>query len=160
MWLFLILVLVPIIEIALFIQVGGFLGLWPTLAIVILTAFAGTALLRSQGFAVMGQLQNSMAQGESPVTPIINGALILVAGVVLLTPGFFTDTVGILLLIPPIRAAIIKWGGAKLVNSANVHVYSNQPEQAPKNTPNDTVEGDFSVIDEDKDPGNSGWTKH
>ena len=86
---FAILVAVPIIEIALFIQVGGAIGMWPTLAIVVLTALAGTILLRSQGLATLNTLQNSVASGQNPMEPIAHGALILIAGVLLLTPGFF-----------------------------------------------------------------------
>ena len=90
-WLFLIFLGVPIIEIALFIKVGGAIGLLPTLAIVILTAIAGTALMRRQGLKALDQLRASLEQGGDPVGPIAHGALILVAGVLLLTPGFFTD---------------------------------------------------------------------
>src|SRR5210317_484928 len=103
MWLFVIFVVVPIVEIALFIEVGGFLGLWPTLAIVVLTALAGSALLRSQGFATLETLQNNLRTGGDPINPIAHGALILVAGVLLLTPGFFTDSVGLSLMIPQVR---------------------------------------------------------
>ncbi len=83
--LLLIFVAIPIIEIALFIQVGGWLGLWPTLGIVVLTAVIGTYLLRLQGMAELAKLQGSMSNGQSPVGPIANGALILVAGVLLST---------------------------------------------------------------------------
>ncbi|MEL6220380.1 MAG: FxsA family protein [Pseudomonadota bacterium] len=108
MWLFVALIAVPIIEIALFIEVGGAIGLWPTIAIVIATAVAGGILLRSQGFAAMNELQRRMAVGEDPSGTLAHGAMILIAGVLMLTPGFFTDTVGFLLLVPAVRAALIK----------------------------------------------------
>ncbi|GMG83444.1 hypothetical protein LNKW23_26570 [Paralimibaculum aggregatum] len=108
MLIFLALVAVPIIEIALFIEVGGWIGLWPTIAIVIATAVAGTALLRAQGMAALGELQRRLDRGGDPSGPLAHGALILVAGIMLLTPGFFTDTVGFLLLIPPVRALVIR----------------------------------------------------
>ena len=90
MWLLILFIAVPIIEIGLFIQVGGFIGFWPTIAIVILTALLGSTLLRSQGMTALGNLQSSVGAGENPMGHIAHGALILVAGVVLLTPGFFT----------------------------------------------------------------------
>ncbi|MEL6197038.1 MAG: FxsA family protein [Pseudomonadota bacterium] len=108
MLLFLALLIVPIVEIGLFIEIGGWLGLWPTIAIVILTAMIGTVLLRTQGIGVLAELQRKLEHGEDPSGTLANGALILVAGVVLLTPGFFTDAVGFLLLIPPVRAALIR----------------------------------------------------
>ena len=94
---------VPVIEIALFIEVGGWIGLWPTLAIVIVTAFAGTTLLRIQGLAVLQRAQESAARNEVPVQEVFNGLCLLVAGVLLLTPGFFTDALGFLLFVPLFR---------------------------------------------------------
>lgn len=149
---------IPIIEIGLFIKVGGLLGLWPTLLIVVLTALIGTYLLRLQGMAALARLQNNLQTGKSPMDPIVNGAMILVAGMLLLTPGFFTDTIGLLLLIPPVRAVVIKWGAARLVNSSTV-VFTNATNSRPHDP--GAVEGDFVVLDDDepKKPGNSGWTK-
>lgn len=149
---------IPIIEIGLFIKVGGLLGLWPTLLIVVLTALIGTYLLRLQGMAALARLQNNLQTGQSPMDPIVNGALILVAGMLLLTPGFFTDTIGLLLLIPPVRAVVIKWGAAKFVNSSSV-VFTNATHSRPRDP--GAVEGDFVVLDDDEPekPGNSGWTK-
>ena len=92
-----------LIEIALFIQVGGWLGLWPTLLIVLITAILGTTLVRSQGAQALGQLRSSMGELRDPAEPLANGAMILFAGALLLTPGFFTDAVGFALLIPGIR---------------------------------------------------------
>lgn len=103
MWLFLIFLAVPLIEIGLFIQVGGAIGLLPTLVIVILTALLGTALVRQQGIAVLNDLRRSLDTFDDPARPLVHGALILFAGALLLTPGFFTDAVGLSLLVPPVR---------------------------------------------------------
>lgn len=156
--LLLIFVAIPIIEIALFIQVGGWLGLWPTLGIVILTAVIGTFLLRQQGMAELAKLQGSMQGGGNPVDPIANGALILVAGVLLLTPGFFTDGVGFALLTPPVRAVVIKWLAARFASSPNV-VFTHPNQPAPRDK--GAVDVDYVVLDDDEptEPGNSGWTK-
>lgn len=163
--LFLILfIAVPIIEIALFIQVGDLIGLWRTLGIVILTAILGTFLLRLQGMAALQRLQTSLNEGGNPVDPIVHGALILAAGLLLLTPGFFTDAVGFSLLVPPVRAAIIRWGAVRFMQSGAT-VYTSANMGGAPNRPQDpgAVEGDFVVLDDDNDqpnPGNSGWTKH
>ena len=164
MWLFAILVAVPIIEIALFIQVGGAIGMWPTLAIVILTAFAGTILLRAQGTATLHKLQNSMVEGQNPITPMAHGALILIAGVLLLTPGFFTDAFGLSLMIPPVRAAFIKAGAARFAGRSSVIFTQGQQRSRASGTQSarpDIVDGDFTVENETdpKAKGNSGWTR-
>lgn len=115
MWLFLALVAVPLIEIALFIQVGGLIGLWPTLATVVLTALIGAVLLRRQGLAQLAALRGRLREGGDPLGPLAHGALILVAGVLLLTPGFFTDSVGLALLVPQVRARAIRALGRRIV---------------------------------------------
>ena len=102
---------VPIGEIAVFIQAGELLGLWPTLGTVILTAIAGTALLRHQGFDTLRRIQKSTEQGEMPVRELFDGFCLLIAGALLLTPGFITDGVGFLLFLPPFRRLL---GGAAL----------------------------------------------
>ena len=158
MWLLALFVAIPIVEIALFIQVGGWIGVWPTIAIVFLTAVAGTALVRSQGLAVLRRLQASVAEGGDPMGPIAHGALILVAGVLLLTPGFFTDSVGLMLLVPPVRAAVIRWGAARVTMVGAARMRAGRPASA------DTVEADYVVVSErerEMPPGRGGseWTR-
>jgi UPF0716 protein FxsA len=97
---------VPVVEIALFIQVGGWIGLWPTLALIVFTAVLGTYLLRQQGLATLARARASMSRHEFPVNEVFDGACLLFAGALLLTPGFLTDAVGALLLLPPFRNAI------------------------------------------------------
>jgi UPF0716 protein FxsA len=130
MWLFVVFVLVPIIEIALFIKVGGLIGLWPTLAI-----------------------------GGDPISPIAHGALILVAGVLLLTPGFFTDSLGLALLIPPVRVQVIRWIGQRIAQG-DIRVYSSESHAPRRRSDDGTLEGDYTVVDEEPaEKGDSGWTK-
>lgn len=100
---------VPLIEIAVFIEVGGIIGLWPTIGLVILTAVAGTALLRAQGLATLRRAQASLDRGEAPLREVFDGACLLVAGALLLTPGFVTDALGLSLFLPPIRSALLAW---------------------------------------------------
>lgn len=97
---------VPAIEIYLIITVGSALGALPTLAIVAATAIIGATLARSQGFAVLQNLRESLRSGQGGVSALIEGALVLAAGVTLLAPGFVTDAVGLALLLPPVRAAV------------------------------------------------------
>lgn len=78
---------VPVIEIALFIQVGGILGLWPTVALILITAIVGASLVRSQGLQTLVTVQQRMQKGELPAQQIVEGVMLAVAGVLLLTPG-------------------------------------------------------------------------
>ena len=160
MWIFVLLVAVPIIEIALFIELGGWVGLWPTIGLVIVTAILGAALLRAQGFAAMTRLQQSMAEGGDPRGPMAHGVMILIAGLLMLTPGFFTDTVGFLLLIPPVRAAIITWAGPRLAARA-VYVNSAGAEPPFQRRPDDgPIEADYEdLTDGAPRAGGSGWSR-
>jgi UPF0716 protein FxsA len=101
-------IFIPLAEIAVFIKVGGWLGLGPTLALIILTAVAGTWLLRHQGLAVLARAQQQMQQGVPPVAEVLEGCCLVLAGVLLLTPGFLTDAAGALLLLPPVRAMLYR----------------------------------------------------
>ncbi|WP_336079693.1 FxsA family protein [Thalassospira sp. CH_XMU1448-2] len=113
-------VAMPIIEIAVFIQAGELIGLWPTIGIVILTAILGTSLMRAQGLQTLAKAQSQMDQGEMPIGPMFDGICILIAGVLLLTPGFVTDTMGFLLLVPPLRQLVGAKVIMKLVQSGNI----------------------------------------
>jgi len=108
-YLFLIFLLVPILEIYLLIQIGGVIGALWTVALVVLTAFAGAYLLKLQGFATLKRAQESLARGELPAGSLLEGAILLVSGALLLTPGFFTDAIGFICLVPTARQAIAAW---------------------------------------------------
>ena len=97
---------VPLIEIALFIEIGGLLGLWPTLATIVATAVIGGAMLRSQGFGTLLRARAMLARGEVPLREVFDGVCLIVAAALLLTPGFLTDAVGFLLLVPGVRTLI------------------------------------------------------
>ncbi len=94
---------VPLIEIGVFIPVGDWIGLMPTLALVVLTAVLGTWQLRAQGLATLLRARNQVDRGALPARELFDGACLLVAGALLLTPGFVTDTAGFLLFLPPVR---------------------------------------------------------
>jgi len=111
-------ILVPLIEIALFIQVGDVIGLWWTLATVVVTAIVGASLVRRQGADILARLQHSMDTLRDPTEPLAEGAMVLFSGALLLTPGFFTDVVGFALLVPGVRLAIISHVARRLAKNA------------------------------------------
>lgn len=94
---------VPLIELALLIKLGNVIGLWPTILIVIGTGVLGAALARSQGTQVVSAIRAELAEGRPPTESLLNGLLVLVGGVVLLTPGLLTDLLGFSLLVPSTR---------------------------------------------------------
>lgn len=121
------LIVVPLVEIGLFIQVGGAIGLWPTIALVIVTAVAGAALLRAQGLATLGRLQAEIDRGGDPSGPMAHGALLLFAGALLLTPGFFTDAVGLALMAPPVRDWLIRSLGRRVATVVVARARDRRP---------------------------------
>ncbi|MHA1560045.1 MAG: FxsA family protein [Alphaproteobacteria bacterium] len=98
-----ILLVVPVLEIAVFILVGGQIGLGWTLLLILATAVLGTMLLRRQGFAVLERMREDVNLGRVPAAAMAHGVLIIVAGVLLLTPGFVTDALGFMLFVPQLR---------------------------------------------------------
>lgn len=159
MWLLIAFIAVPLIEIGLFIKVGGMIGLWPTLAIVLATAIVGSWLVRMQGAAALAQLRGSLNELRDPTEPIAHGALILLAGALLLTPGFFTDAMGILLLIPPVRAALLRYLATRV--RVERFTFGDMPPRRDPQRP-DIIDGEFHEIDpENSVPRTpSGWTRH
>lgn len=163
MWLLAAFIGIPLIEIALFVQVGGLLGLWPTLLIVVLTAIAGAALVRSQGIVALGNIQRSLDRFDNPTAPLAHGAMILVSGMLLLTPGFFTDAVGFALLVPGLRGRVI----VALQRRITVHTAQTGPDgpdfgSRPRGP--GVIDGEFHEIDPDSIPPRrgdtpSGWTR-
>lgn len=154
MYLFLAFLLVPLIEIGLFIQVGGWIGLWPTLGIVVLTAVIGTWLMRTQGLMAMGNLRSSFSELRDPTEPLAHGAMILIAGALLLTPGFFTDTVGFALLAPPIRSAVFNYVRKRV----KVQTFDMGGRAQPQRHDDDVIDVEFHEVDPNAPP--SKWTKH
>lgn len=115
---------VPIIEIAVFIKVGGWIGLWPTIGIVILTAVIGTAMLRQQGISILFRIQENLEANKLPVRELFDGVCLVIAGAFLLTPGFVTDGLGFALFVPPFRHAIAGCIGQKIVARADVRFHA------------------------------------
>ena len=177
MRLFWLVLVLPIIEIALFIQVGGLIGLWPTLALVLLGGVAGTALLRSQGAQAMAELQRGLGVIGDPMRPLAHRALILLAGMLLVVPGFFTDLLGLLLLVPGVRRALMhRLGRGVTVSSFAAAGMRRDAHRAPFG--DGVIDGDYVVDDPrparppvdlppelddatpPRPPRGSGWTRH
>ena len=131
---------VPLVEIAVFIQVGERIGLWPTLAVVILTAVAGTFMLRLQGMMTLMRARAAMERGEMPLAEVFDGACLLVAGALLLTPGFVTDALGGLLFLPPVRLGLRKLLGRFF-----------RPIHVRRAYDDGTIDGEYTVVEPDPD---------
>lgn len=144
-------IIVPIVEIALFIQVGGLIGLWPTLASVVLTAIVGTAVLRYQGLQVLRRAQASIEQSRVPVDSVMHGAFLLVAGLLLLTPGFFTDAVGFALLVPSLRLWVARVVWQRIRRSVQVHTGTGRSGAKGHGEDRSVIEGEAVEIEADGD---------
>tara|TARA_B100001250_G_scaffold237078_1_gene203649 strand:- start:143 stop:628 length:486 start_codon:yes stop_codon:yes gene_type:complete len=154
MWLLLLFILIPLLEIWLFILLGGFIGVYLTLFVILLTAILGTFLVKTQGINVLKEIQSKFNELENPTEPIVHGAMILFAGALLLTPGFFTDTVGFLLLLPKVRKAAFFW----LKNKVNLVKHSSSEiGGGDKNKYSDIEVTDYKEVEpEEKSP----WTNN
>lgn len=129
--------LLPLLEIAVFIMVGGAIGILPTVLLTVATAVAGSLMLRQQGLSLIMRMQSELDSGRVPADDIMHGAMIVLASILLLIPGFVTDAVGLLLFIPPIRSAIARF----IVARSNVVIVQN----------GNLRQGDGRVVDLDED---------
>jgi len=171
--LFTLFIVVPIVEITVLMQVGELIGAWPTIAIVIISAWLGAKYVREQGLATLQSVQTKMAKGTIPSSEIVTGLMLLVAGVLLVTPGFVTDIFGLLLLVPSVRQALASTVQTHIKNSqgsafgtnahfhsspftqSNGHTYENAAEDTDvfvdkkpiSHHKSETIEGDFQRKD-------------
>ena len=157
------LLVVPIVEIATFIAIGGQIGIALTLLMILVTAIIGTFLLRIQGLSLIQEIQTKVANGEVPGRALGDAAMILVAGILLLTPGFVTDGLGFLLFVPPVRAAIwsflasrIKVAGPGIDQFANRGRENSSPQSQDNGPTIDLDQQDYSSGPADP---NSPWNR-
>ena len=140
--LFLLVVGIPAAEITLFIVFGGEIGVFATIALVILTAMAGGALIRRQGLQTLTRAQQALARSELPIKEAFDGVCLVAAGALLVTPGFMTDAVGLCLLLPPIRALIRRPILRRFtLHMAGPRFRGRTGEQGP------IINGEFSEVD-------------
>jgi len=137
-FLFLLFIIIPIIEIFLLMQIGALIGAWPTITIVIITAWLGAKNVKQQGVATLNSVQTKIAQGEAPSEEIVSGLMLLIAGVLLVTPGFATDIFGLLLLVPAFRKGLVKVFQKNMpVQTFSNGGFQNQPHYRNEQSVND-----------------------
>lgn len=139
-------IIVPLLELYLIIEIGSRIGALLTVLIVITTAIIGVQLLRYQSFSTLNRARSQMAQGAMPATEMIEGLVLAVGGALLITPGFLTDTLGFLCLIPYTRRALVR----RIMKSSTIHMSVHGAQRPPQGGPRDTsshtgrtIEGDF-----------------
>lgn len=151
---------IPVAEIAILIETGSRIGVLPTIGLILLTAVAGTIMLRMQGLKVLYEAQNTMAQNGLPVDAVIHGVFLLVAGAFLLTPGFITDGLGFLLLVPAFRLGIAKFLWQRVQSSGSFRVYGVDGMAGGSEEEN-IIEGEFEITGKPQSGNNktSPWLK-
>ena len=140
---------VPIAELALFMTIGAEIGLLQTLLIIAMTAVLGAWLTKMQGARALERFQKATSEGRLPHEEVLDGVMILIAGVVLLTPGFLTDAVGFALLVPPVRSYL----RTRLAEALRTRVHIVTPGDVPGTRPNhnsddSVIEAEVEVMDE------------
>lgn len=108
-WVFIVFVVLPLSELILLLKVGAWIGLWKTIGIILVTALVGATMWRSQGLSLLWAIRDRLRRNELPAREMIEGVLVLVGGAFFLTPGFITDTMGFVLLIPTTRTIVLGW---------------------------------------------------
>ncbi|MFK5948642.1 MAG: FxsA family protein [Methylococcales bacterium] len=136
---FLFFLVVPFVEIYLLLQIGGIVGILPTVFLVVFTAVLGAWLLRQQGFATWQRFQASLAKGAIPAYEMIEGPILLVGGALLLTPGFFTDAIGFACLIPFTRRKLAKY----IIESQLIKAQTGSPFENTQAKKDNVIEGEF-----------------
>jgi UPF0716 protein FxsA len=137
----LILLFIPFAELYLLLEVGSFLGVLPTIIVIISTGVLGVWLFRQQGFATLKRFQDSIARGEVPAYEMIEGPILLLGGALLIAPGFFTDMLGLACLIPPIRKMIAKYVIEHYMVTAQQSPFSQSTQERA------AIEGEFRKED-------------
>jgi UPF0716 protein FxsA len=145
---------IPFLEIALMIKVGQGIGFWPTLLLIVVSAMVGTYVIYEQGFQVLRRTMDAMSRGRPPMGPVLDGFFILMAGLLLIVPGFLTDLLGLVLLVPPLRHRFARWCFRQALKSRDVREAaagarpgpdSRQPGRGPHGS--EAPRGDGPVID-------------
>ena len=144
-YLLIIFIILPIIEISIFIQVGGIVGTFNTILIIFLTAAVGIYFVRQQGFRTFQKIAVELQNQQIPVQGMFDGLVILISGILLVTPGFLTDIIGFLGLIPQTRVLLLG-----IIKNLFLQRYSNAHKQYKKGM-DETIDGDFIEIEEDNE---------
>ena len=140
--LLIIFIVIPVIEISLFIEIGSFIGSFNTILLIFTTALIGVYFVRQQGISTYSKLYNQLQNQEAPIQTMFEGLVILISGILLITPGFFTDALGFLGLIPLTRVIFIK-----MVANSILYRYGMKNQSSDDGS----IEGDFEEINDDED---------
>lgn len=152
-------VLLPLAEIATFVVVGSKIGALTTVALTIASSIVGAVLMRWQGFGILARLQREMERGGSPGREIAHGAMVLLAGVLLLIPGFLTDVVGLLLFIPPVRDLAWRFLKSRATIITDFSVSGYRGTRASDGRTIDLDEDEYSRGTPPRQQGNSPWKR-
>ena len=164
MWIYSVFLAWGLVEIALFVLVGGWIGVWPVLGIVLLTAVLGGLVIRGQGLAMLRDMQRGPRGG---MVPMAHGGLRVLGGALLIMPGLLCDALGVLLLLPPVRSLLIsalgnRFGGTTLHTTSSTRWGPDWAEESAAPYRGDVVDGEFTEIPPEspqiRPP--SGWTRH
>ncbi len=145
--LLILMIVVPILEIFLFMIMGEAIGIWLTLLLIIVTAVVGSYLLRTQGTSIIYNLQTSIEQGIPPTVSLLEGVLLIFGGALLLTPGFFTDVVGFLCALPHSRPYLAHLLAHYVFTGQNTAFKTSQSKHANKQH-STTIEGNYRREDD------------
>ena len=140
--LLIIFIVIPVIEVSLFIEIGSFIGSFNTILLIFTTALIGVYFVRQQGISTYSKLYNQLQNQEAPIQTMFEGLVILISGILLITPGFFTDALGFLGLIPLTRVIFIK-----IVANSVLSRYGMKNQSSDDGS----IEGDFEEINDDED---------
>ena len=138
----------PLIEIYLFIEIGSAIGALQTILLIVVTAVIGVALLRQQGLSTLQKVQTQMQHGEIPAVGMLEGMMLFFAGALLLTPGFFTDSIGFILLIPPLRKAIALWFLERSGTIVKMHTQNSHNDSESHTRSEKYIEGEYHKRDD------------
>jgi len=146
----LLLLALPLLEIALLIRTGQKIGLWPTMGIIVGTGVLGVAVLVRQRFAVISGVMNAVNEGKTPLAPVMDGAFLVLAGGLLFSPGLICDAAGLLLLVPPIRRLVARWTIGRLLQDAEigVAVHGDGRLRPSERQGGPVIEGEFERLGE------------
>ncbi len=156
-----VLIAIPLLELSLLIKLGQIIGVWPTIAWIIITGVAGGAVIRRQGMTAMSRMINEMQEGRPPIAPVIDGATIMFAGILLLTPGLIADTLGFLMLIPVVRQALRRYAlsrftiiSTEVTRETRTRTWPGRSGRAGRldtNSRPTVIEGEYERLDDDRD---------
>ena len=157
----------PLLELAVLIKVGQWIGFWWTVLLLAGSAVAGGMIIQQQGFNALRRSLESAREGRPPLEPAIDSAFLMLAGILFLVPGLITDAAGFVLLVPPLRRLIARWLLARMLASASVHVrtsryesgtYNDEAPRRPGAKPQGegvVIEGEWERVDDPAKPGQS-----